>query len=67
MHTVCTISTYQVAFFRVSSGLGVGAALSEPHSVWGYGSKGWCSVVDAGEGCDENCMNVKMMGGGRCE
>ena len=27
----------------------------------GYGSEGWCGVVDAGEECDENSMNAKMM------
>ena len=28
----------------------------------GYGSKGWCGDADAGEKCDEDCMDcVKMM------
>ena len=43
---------------RVNSGSGVGVALSEPHSVRGYGSKRWGGIVDAEE---EICINVKMM------
>ena len=45
--------------FRVGSGLGVGTALNESHSMGGYGSKGWGGDTDPGEKCDEDCMDCE--------